>query len=1162
MDEADAGTRLRHRPGESLADWAIGVRPTGVAWERRHHRIVLILLAHVPLLVLFGVFRRFAPAHVAVDVLPVLLLAGTAMLHRLSPRLRSVASAVGLMTAASALVHLAGGKTEAHFLYFVLLGVLALYDDWVPYAAAVVFVLVEHSVMGVVAPQAIWGASAQQSPWTWASIHGAFLLAASLIAFVSWRWRDVERSAIDEERRLSEEHFRLTFEAAPIGVAIVAIDGRLLRVNPALCAIVGYPAEVLVGATFQALSPSDDLAHDVAQLDRCLEGSIDSYEMVKCYTHSEGRQVWVEVQVAVARDVKARPSHYVAQIVDITERRSAAATLAESKARFTALVEHSSDLISIADPDGRLIYASPAYRNVLGIDPAERLGQPMAEFVHPEDRPAVAEAGLLLASTPGGTTRVEFRYANADSSWRWVEAMMTNRLDDPAVGGYVVNTRDVTDRVEAVAHLAHRATHDALTGLPNRALLQDRMAQAQAAAARGEEQLAALFIDLDHFKEVNDTYGHGVGDLLLVDVARRLAAASRAQDTVARQGGDEFVVLARVRSAAEANQLAARLCASFEEPFLLGDLVLAVTASVGVATASDVAEDLDLMGAADIALYATKDRGRAGWTAYTSGMAKEDRREDLVSVEPAGAVEKRRAEDRYRAYVAGAGVAIVVHVDGVVVAVSPPVVAMFDAASDAQLVGRRLAVFGLGDLTTAVIVGEPAVDVGGWTHPHFVEVTTDTGRTTRLEVTSTPTSWAGAIADQLTLRPAEDRWNEIVRIGAELTGSVTQAVIITDLDYRIVAWNDPASQLYGWSADEVLGSSLADVVPWAGTDRERAEARLDLEARGRWTGRAYQSARDGRRLAVDAVTQVIHDHRATPIGIVSVNVPAIGALDEAAADATLVDELETAIAQGQLLLAYQPIFGSGGDVAKVEALVRWDHPARGLLMPGEFIPAAEASQLVVALTGDVLRRSCAQVAAWRHEGMADLELTVNVSGGELADPGLVDRVVAALDASGLPATALWLEITETALAIDVDRTTDTLARLCGLGVRIALDDFGTGFATLAQLHRFPAHALKIDRLFVDGLGAPDGGDTAIVRAILALADELGLAVIAEGVETEAQRDQLVRMGCGFLQGYLLARPAFAEPAPPWLASVVPPRSSACPAVVTGTAGRRPWGSIR
>ena len=190
------------------------------------------------------------------------------------------------------------------------------------------------------------------------------------------------------------------------------------------------------------------------------------------------------------------------------------------------------------------------------------------------------------------------------------------------MGGFVTNTRDVTERVLAAERLAHLAAHDPLTGLANRLLLDDRIVQARAAAIRHDEVLAALFVDIDHFKQVNDQHGHGTGDLLLAEVARRLRSAARADDTVIRLGGDEFVVLASVGDEDAASELAARVCSSFAEPFVLGELSIAITASVGVATTDDLVGDVDLLDAADVALYEAKAVGRNGWAAYLPQMRR------------------------------------------------------------------------------------------------------------------------------------------------------------------------------------------------------------------------------------------------------------------------------------------------------------------------------------------------------------------------------------------------------------------------------------------------------------------------------------------------------------------------------------------------------------
>ena len=450
---------------------------------------------------------------------------------------------------------------------------------------------------------------------------------AGLLAAAALGWGRERFRGSRAQRRLqsTEEDLRLTFDAAPIGMALVGLDGTFLRVNPSLCAIAGRSRAELIGTTFQNITHDEDLRLDLRLLEECIDGTREGYEMQKRYVHGEdGRDVWVQLHVVVARDSLGLPIHFVAQIMDVTERRAADAALAASQARFAALVEHGSDLISITDRMGGLVYASPAYQSVLGLDLATCLGEPLQDHVHPDDRPGVVAVGLALAESPGASQTLDFRYGHADGSWRWVEATLTNRLTDPAVMGFVCNTRDVTERIEAAARLAHQATHDVLTGLPNRALVQERLDRAHASEHLGAELLAAVFIDVDHFKVVNDTHGHHVGDQLLVQVAERLRGAARGDDTVARLGGDEFVIIAGVTSEAAADALAARVCTAFAEPFEVDGLVLAVTGSIGLATTHEAGGAGALLAAADCALYEAKALGRATYVAYLPHMGAAD----------------------------------------------------------------------------------------------------------------------------------------------------------------------------------------------------------------------------------------------------------------------------------------------------------------------------------------------------------------------------------------------------------------------------------------------------------------------------------------------------------------------------------------------------------
>ncbi|HEX2039797.1 MAG TPA: EAL domain-containing protein [Acidimicrobiales bacterium] len=253
--------------------------------------------------------------------------------------------------------------------------------------------------------------------------------------------------------------------------------------------------------------------------------------------------------------------------------------------------------------------------------------------------------------------------------------------------------------------------------------------------------------------------------------------------------------------------------------------------------------------------------------------------------------------------------------------------------------------------------------------------------------------------------------------------------------------------------------------------------------------------------------------------------------------------LRRAVERGELELLYQPgVWLDSGRVAAVEALARWCHPERGPVPPAEFIPIAEETGLILPL-GDWVLEQAAVLAArlqWVSEPGWVMTVAVNLSARQLGDPKLVDRVGSLLAAHGLPPRALSLEITESVLMDDAESARRTLGELKSLGVYLAVDDFGTGYSSLAYLKRFPVDALKVDKSFVDGLGR-EGEDGAIVRAIVTLAQTLGLDTVAEGVETAEQVERLVELGCVFAQGYHFARPMPAEQLDRWLAGAVSPR---------------------
>ncbi len=662
----------------------------------------------------------------------------------------------GLLTASAVLVAAWHGRIEAHFHFFVMIALLALYEDWLPFGLAVAYVVVEHGALGAISPHSVYDHGG--NPWLWALIHAGFVLGAVTASVITWRLNEVMRASMQDAHRREQEtaaRFRLAFEGGVSGMALVGTNGRFLSVNGALCQITGYSEQELLSLSFQTITHPDDRPPSMRQLEALVSGAADRYETEKRYIHRDGHPVWVHLGVATVRAEDGSVRYFIAQTQDVTQRR---------------------------------------------------------------------------------------------------------RFQD---------------------ELAHRTLHDALTGLPNRALFIDRLELALARAERHEECVAVLFVDLDRFKLVNDAMGHSVGDEVLIETGRRLRGASRKHDTVARLGGDEFTILCEIRSGEDAGLLADRVLTCFEEPFVHDGHDFHLTASVGirVSDASTSTAEI-LLRDADSALYSAKQHGRA-----------------------------------------------------------------------------RFEVF------------------------------------------------------------------------------------------------DPAA-------------------------------------------RSGQSA-----LATES-------------------------------------DLRHALRDEQLRIHYQPTVDlTGRHITGLEALVRWMHPERGLVAPGEFIPAAEASGLIVPIGGWVLRMACAQLASWQRSGVlpADIRVAVNVSGRQLSLPELPQIVTEALADAELDPTLLCLEITESAVIHDPQLALANLDAIKASGVQIALDDFGVGFSSLSHIRDLPpVDVIKVDRSFIAGLGE-NRYDTAAIKAVITLADSLGLTVVAEGVENQAQLEELCRLGCPVGQGFYFQKPAPASELEPLFA---------------------------
>jgi diguanylate cyclase (GGDEF)-like protein/PAS domain S-box-containing protein len=435
--------------------------------------------------------------------------------------------------------------------------------------------------------------------------------------------RDVtERKRFEEALRESEQRFRGSFERAATGMALVGTEGHFLRVNRSLCEILGYTERELLGKTFQEITHPDDLEVDQGTLRQLLAGEIRTYQTEKRYLHKDGHVVWALLSVSVVHDEEDEPLYFISQIQDVSERKKVEKVIIQSEERFRSLVQYSSDIITILDVDGTVRYVSPAVERVTGYRPEEQIGTSAFGSVHPDDREQALNTFAEVLKRPGLHPPLEFRVPHKDGSWRYLEHVVNNLLDNPAVRAVVVNSWDVTERKALVEQLSYQAFHDLLTGLPNRALFMERLEHVLTRAKRRGSKVAVLFTDLDNFKVINDSLGHKAGDQLLIAVAERLKTCLRPEDTAARLGGDEFTILVEdISSVGEAVQIAERIADILRPPFALEEQEVFATVSTGIALNSTAQEQpADLLRHADLAMYRAKRRGKARYEVFEPSM--------------------------------------------------------------------------------------------------------------------------------------------------------------------------------------------------------------------------------------------------------------------------------------------------------------------------------------------------------------------------------------------------------------------------------------------------------------------------------------------------------------------------------------------------------------
>jgi diguanylate cyclase (GGDEF)-like protein/PAS domain S-box-containing protein len=432
---------------------------------------------------------------------------------------------------------------------------------------------------------------------------------------------------------LSLARWSAVFDRAPIALAELKPDGSILQANQAMAELLEVPIADLTGAVLIDFShPDERPSADRRQTTLVDGGTVES--AVRHIVTGRGGDRWVTAGASVIAQKDGHTERTLAYMVDITSVVVNRQRLSDADARFASLVEHSTDAILVLDGAGPIMYCSPSYFRITGDRPASAVGSSLWRKLHPDDMERVNDIIAGLVATLGEVATFECRLRHRDGRWRNVDVTASNRAGDPAVGGTVVNLHDVTDRVQAAADRVHLAMHDALTGLPNRALLLDRLSVALARASRSGRPCAVLFMDLDRFKQINDTLGHAVGDQVLTTVADRLRRVIRPEDSAARFGGDEFVVVAEnIVEAGDALRIAERIRVRVALPIVVRDRTVTVACSVGIAF-SDHHEADELLQEADMAVYQAKQSGRNRWVVYDPAMRVRAHRrlgiEDLI----------------------------------------------------------------------------------------------------------------------------------------------------------------------------------------------------------------------------------------------------------------------------------------------------------------------------------------------------------------------------------------------------------------------------------------------------------------------------------------------------------------------------------------------------
>ena len=673
--------------------------------------------------------------------------------------------------------------------------------------------------------------------------------------------------------------------------------------------------------------------------------------------------------------------------------------------------------------------------------------------------------------------------------------------------GKLKHSQDEIERQNT--ELRFLASRDTLTGCLNRRAFFAGFEELLVSAEKTGQVLCCAMLDIDHFKSVNDRFGHATGDKVIAFVAQSLQSGLRDGDLLGRYGGEEFALVMPGLGLDEAMVVVERLRLSIEQGSAARfTSTMKITISGGLAGQTDSNEvSAELLSRADTALYIAKQSGRNRTVNWQAGQSMAEK-------------SQRRRTDRPETAELQAEARQTVPGDD---AESPRVRELTERIRELEVVAAERATAGNAGDGLDALTGLPDSIL-------FQDrLTQSIGRARRnativgvlhveVDVFQRVKDTLGPAAGDHLIRSAAERISGLLRRSdtvALLGGGARPATVsrLGGADFAIVLSDLGKVDAVTWIIQRIFESVSAplkldehefymsctigaSVFPHDDSDNDALLSHASA-------ARQYAKQRPGSNRYAFYTPEIT---------------------EQSYQQLQMENDLRQAIGRGEFVLHYQPkVDMLTGRATGVEALLRWQHPERGLVEPRSFVPIAEQTGLINVIGDWALHKACRQARLWQRIGLESLRVAVNLSPVQLLSDDIVDKVESTLETTGLEARFLEIEITESAFMEDITRAAQTLQKLRSLGVHISLDDFGTGYSSLSYLKRLPVDSLKIDRSFISDI-AVNREDTAMVSAIIAMAQRLGIRVVAEGVETREQLRTLRQLGCDELQGYLISRP--------------------------------------